>query len=52
MAEELSTSSDHVPNVKTGESDGLQVSRRLDAASCKLSFLIAVWWNVKLNQRM
>ena len=33
MAEELSTSSDHVPNVETGESDGLQVFQKLDAAS-------------------
>ena len=40
MTEEFSTSSDHVPHVQTGESDGLQVSRRLDAASCELFFRV------------
>ena len=35
MAEEFSISCNHVPHVQTGESDSLQVSRRLDAASCE-----------------
>ena len=32
--------SDHGPDIETGEFHGLQVSRRLDTASCELSFLI------------
>ena len=40
MAEEFSTSSDHAPHFQTGESDCLQVSRRLDAASCELFLLV------------
>ena len=50
MAKELSTSSDHAPDIETDESDGLQVSWRLGGASCELFLLIAMWWNIKLNQ--
>ena len=33
--------SDHVPDIETGEFHCLRVSRRLDTASCELSLLIA-----------
>ena len=32
----------HAPDIETGEFHGLQLSRRLDTASCELSLLIAV----------